>query len=115
MAMMKTVEERNQEELKKQVTEDFLSSLEDLIFNDRAAINNVTVMAKDTVEHADAVSKAIIQHVLRVSTLPISLTSQYYDFISDNSVGPTRPEASCIIRPGLHRQEHRHAIHPLPG
>ncbi|KAJ6106695.1 hypothetical protein N7512_010212 [Penicillium capsulatum] len=46
-----------------EVAEDYKSSLEDLKFNDRFQINNLTVIAKENTEHAMAISRVLENHI----------------------------------------------------
>lgn len=50
-----------------EVAENYRDSLEYLITNDRYTINNLTVIAKENTEHAQAISKALEEHIRRVS------------------------------------------------
>jgi pre-mRNA cleavage complex 2 protein Pcf11 len=52
-----------------EVAEDYKASLEYLTTNDRYAINNLTVIAKENTEHADAISKVLEEHIRKVSRL----------------------------------------------
>ena len=62
-----------------EVAEDYKASLEYLTNNDRYAINNFTVIAKENTEHADAISNVLVEHIAKVrlrtsfvySTIPI--------------------------------------------
>lgn len=56
-----------------EVAEDYKASLEFLVSNDRYVINNLTVIAKENTEHADAISKVLEEHIRNVS--PKSLLS----------------------------------------
>ena len=56
-----------------EVAEDYKASLEFLVSNDRYVINNLTVIAKENTEHADAISKVLEEHIRTVS--PKSLPS----------------------------------------
>jgi pre-mRNA cleavage complex 2 protein Pcf11 len=49
-----------------EVAEDYKSSLEDLITNDRFQISNLTVIAKENTEHAEAISKVLEDHIRSV-------------------------------------------------
>ncbi|MCJ1250019.1 hypothetical protein MMC30_007245 [Trapelia coarctata] len=46
-----------------EVAEDYKASLEFLVSNDRYVINNLTVIAKENTEHADAISKVLEEHI----------------------------------------------------
>ncbi|KAL9635084.1 MAG: hypothetical protein Q9164_003686 [Protoblastenia rupestris] len=46
-----------------EVAEDYKSSLEDLIDNSRLVINNLTVIAKENIEHAMAISRVLENHI----------------------------------------------------
>lgn len=65
-----------------EVAEDYKSSLEDLITNDRFQISNLTVIAKENTEHAEAISKVLEDHIRSVGVFscprcsPDSLTVQ---------------------------------------
>lgn len=50
-----------------EVAEDYKSSLEDLVDIQRVAINNLTVIAKENIEHASAISRALENHIKHVS------------------------------------------------
>lgn len=50
-----------------EVAEDYKSSLEDLVDNSRLVINNLTVIAKENIEHASAISRALEDHIRKVS------------------------------------------------
>lgn len=52
-----------------EVAEDYKSSLEDLVDNSRLVINNLTVIAKENIEHASAISRALEDHIRKVSRL----------------------------------------------
>jgi pre-mRNA cleavage complex 2 protein Pcf11 len=54
-------------EVSDEVAEDYLASLESLTTNDRYFINNFTVIAKENTEHADAISKVLVEHIMKVS------------------------------------------------
>lgn len=53
-----------------EVAEDYKSSLEDLITNDRFQISNLTVIAKENTEHAEAISKVLEDHIRSVGVFP---------------------------------------------
>ncbi|RMZ91204.1 hypothetical protein DV736_g1567, partial [Chaetothyriales sp. CBS 134916] len=48
-----------------EVAEDYRTSLEDLISNDRYQISNLTLIAKENVEHAEAISRVLQNHITR--------------------------------------------------
>ena len=49
-----------------EVADDFKADLKDLTSNDRYAISNFTVIAKESVQHADAISNVIVDHIIEV-------------------------------------------------
>lgn len=53
-----------------EVAEDYKSSLEDLTNNDRFQISNLTVIAKENTEHAEAISKVLEDHIRAVGVIP---------------------------------------------
>ena len=50
-----------------EVAEDYRNSLDDLITNDRYAISNLTLIARENIEHAEAISRVLQNHIQRVS------------------------------------------------
>ena len=48
------------------VTEDFRESLKDLRFNSRVEINTLTMIAKENIEHAMALSQVLEHHIKSV-------------------------------------------------
>jgi pre-mRNA cleavage complex 2 protein Pcf11 len=48
------------------VSEDFADSLRDLTQNNRYEISNLTIIAKENTEHAQAISKALENHIKTV-------------------------------------------------
>jgi len=51
-----------------EVAEDYKGSLEDLHSNDRYQISNLTLIAKENIEHAEAISRVLQNHITRVCT-----------------------------------------------
>lgn len=51
-----------------EVAEDYKTALGFLITNDRYGINNLTVIAKENTEHADAISKVLEERIQTVSS-----------------------------------------------
>jgi len=49
-----------------EVAEDYKGSLEDLMSNDRYQISNLTLIAKENIEHAEAISRVLQNHINRV-------------------------------------------------
>lgn len=52
-----------------EVAEDYKNSLEDLTLNSRYEIGNLTVIAKENVDHALAISRVVENHIRNVSVL----------------------------------------------
>ncbi|OAL36572.1 hypothetical protein AYO20_04188 [Fonsecaea nubica] len=48
-----------------EVAEDYKNSLEDLVSNDRYQISNLTLIAKENTEHAEAISRVLQNHINR--------------------------------------------------
>lgn len=53
-----------------EVAEDYKGSLEDLVTNDRYQISNLTLIAKENTEHAEAISRVLQNHINRVCHFP---------------------------------------------
>lgn len=49
-----------------EVAEDYKGALEDLVTNDRYQIANLTMIAKENIEHAEAISRVLQNHIKRV-------------------------------------------------
>ena len=72
-----------------EVAEDYKSSLEDLAFNSRLEISNLTVIAKENIHAAQAIARVIEDHINKVSWQQISsclrmvsmLHSQYFSLV----------------------------------
>lgn len=52
-----------------EVAEDYKKALEDLTVNSRIEISNLTLIARETTEHALAISRVLENHIRNVSTL----------------------------------------------
>jgi hypothetical protein len=64
-----------------EVADDYKNSLEDLVTNDRYQIGNLTVIAKENIEHGEAIARVLENHIQRVGThFPSSVPLQYRDF-----------------------------------
>lgn len=50
-----------------EVAEDYKSSLEDLVFNSKLEISNLTVIAKENIHAAQAIARVIEEHIDKVS------------------------------------------------
>jgi hypothetical protein len=50
-----------------EIAEDYKSSLEDLHFNSRYEISNLTVIAKENIHAAQAIARSIEDHINKVS------------------------------------------------
>lgn len=50
-----------------ELAEDYKSSLEDLTFNSRWEITNLTVIAKENIHAAQAISRVVEDHIQKVS------------------------------------------------
>ena len=55
-----------------EVAEDYKNSLEDLTLNSRYEISNLTIIAKENVDHALAISRVIEGHIRTVSGSGVS-------------------------------------------
>jgi pre-mRNA cleavage complex 2 protein Pcf11 len=53
-----------------EVADDYKNSLEDLVANDRYQIANLTVIAKENIEHAEAIARVLENHIQRVGGSP---------------------------------------------
>jgi hypothetical protein len=51
-----------------EVADDYKNSLEDLVTNDRYQIGNLTVIAKENIEHGEAIARVLENHIQRVGT-----------------------------------------------
>ena len=64
--------------LSEEVAEDYKSGLEFLTTNDRYGINNLTVIAKENTEHADAIAKVLEERIRTVSPVSFVLRSSSF-------------------------------------
>jgi hypothetical protein len=51
-----------------EVADDYKNSLEDLVTNDRYQIGNLTVIAKENIEHGEAIARVLENHIQRVGS-----------------------------------------------
>jgi hypothetical protein len=64
-----------------EVADDYKNSLEDLVTNDRYQIGNLTVIAKENIEHGEAIARVLENHIQRVGTrFPPSSTTPNVGF-----------------------------------
>jgi len=64
-----------------EVADDYKNSLEDLVTNDRYQIGNLTVIAKENIEHGEAIARVLENHIQRVGTcFPHQLPLPMWDF-----------------------------------
>lgn len=56
-----------------EVAGDYKEALEDLITNDRFQIANLTMIAKENIEHAEAIARVLTLHIKKVSILSVRL------------------------------------------
>ena len=49
-----------------EVAADYKDALEDLITNERAGIANLTMIAKENIEHAQAIARTLTLHIKKV-------------------------------------------------
>lgn len=56
-----------------EVAEDYKSSLEDLMVNDRNQIGVLTVIAKENTEHAQAIARVLENHIRSVGDMIVTL------------------------------------------
>jgi len=57
-----------------EVAEDFRDALQHLRSNTRPEISNLTIIAKESTEHAQAISRELENHIVKVSRGPACLT-----------------------------------------
>ena len=55
-----------------EVAEDYKNSLEDLTLNSRYEISNLTIIAKENMDHALAISRVLENHIKTVRWIDIS-------------------------------------------
>ena len=67
-----------------EVADDYKNSLEDLVTNDRYQIGNLTVIAKENIEHGEAIARVLENHIQRVGT-NFFRSSDIQHFISPSS------------------------------
>ena len=104
-----------------EVAEDYKSSLEDLVDTQRVAINNLTVIAKESIEHASAISRVLENHIKQVSRnlgqrltfFAISHSIRSKASLSDHFTDSTYTQTPRSVPSGFHSEECWHSLHPL--
>src|SRR5271167_1015119 len=85
--------------------QDFLASLrDDLTFNSRPVIMNLTQIAGENINAASTIAKALEEHIQKVRTCKF-MTFQYSVIVSD-SVGTANTEIACFISTRLDMQKY---------
>jgi hypothetical protein len=79
-----------------EVADDYKNSLEDLVTNDRYQIGNLTVIAKENIEHGEAIARVLENHIQRVGT--------YFPLVFDLPFVPLPSSLGdvCIVESLLH-------------
>jgi pre-mRNA cleavage complex 2 protein Pcf11 len=78
-----------------EVADDYKNSLEDLVTNDRYQIGNLTVIARENIEHGEAIARVLENHTQRVGTrfppsvpLPISDFQLFWQAVAPSGIPP---------------------------
>jgi hypothetical protein len=94
----------------------FREALEDLQKNDQYAIDNLTVIAKESTEHAQALCRELETHIKKVSER--SEWEMGTNYIKNpmliSSSDPARIQTSSPVSSRLPRQARWHSIYRLP-
>lgn len=100
-----------------EVVQSFREALEDLQRNDQYEIENLTMIAKEATEHAQAISQEVEAHVRKVSGRTClctwamaSLLTITDHFLQD----PSRVQAARFVPFRLPNQTYRHSIYRVP-
>ena len=91
-----------------EVADDYKNSLEDLVTNDRYQIGNLTVIAKENIEHGEAIARVLENHIQRVGThfprqlpLPSSVTTPniglFSSFSKDSDPPGISPKNTVLV------------------
>jgi len=97
-----------------EVAEDYKGSLEDLMTNDRYQISNLTLIAKENIEHAEAISRVLQNHINRVC----HFGRYQVPYIpghdqTDPFIGTSRTETTRLVRFGFDSEKCRLTIHNI--
>lgn len=109
------------------VSEDFADSLRDLTQNNRYEISNLTIIAKENTEHAQAISKALESHIKTVRLqfdIARKKQKQFRLLLFAGcclnkglrltlTIGNTSAKITCALRPGLDSEERWNTIYCL--
>ena len=96
-----------------EVAEDYKSSLEDLVVNDRNQIGVLTVIAKENTEHAMAISRVLENHIRAVRCSYHRHNSKLSLTDIAACLGTPSSQATSLIRTGLDRQKCWYTIYSL--
>lgn len=88
-----------------EVAQDYRDALDDLMNNDRYQIANLTMIAKENIEHAEAISRVLISHIKKVSE------SARQSRIDLTVTGYTYSQAPSSLCSRLSGEEHRIALY----
>jgi hypothetical protein len=84
-----------------EVAADFKDALQDLKVNSRPEISNLTIIAKENTEHAEAISRELENHIRTVSCKPIVLGDG--ETLTSAVADSTGVETPCTVRARFHR------------
>lgn len=107
-----------------EVALDFQESLQDLQNNNRYEISNLTIIAKENTEHAQAIAMVLEKHIKTVRSSNAEISS-YFRLLQKELAPPrnnlTDPntdcpwtQATCTLCTRFYREECWHTIHGLP-
>jgi pre-mRNA cleavage complex 2 protein Pcf11 len=65
-----------------EIAEDFGDMLKDLVINDRDMISGLTLIAKESTEHAQAISRVLENHIKTVRPLDHVITGAFHIILS---------------------------------
>src|SRR5436190_1052496 len=99
-----------------EVADDYKNSLEDLVTNDRYQIGNLTVIARENIEHGETIARVLENHIQRVGTsfplvfeLPLVPFHLHWEKFASSRVFSTCNLVICITSCFLMFSRH----HPL--
>ena len=111
------------DQISDEVALDFQESLQDLQNNNRYEISNLTIIAKENTEHAQAIAMVLEKHIktvrLRKNEIDyhFDLFERAYNLYGISATNPTADcpwtQAACTLCTRLNREERWHPIHSL--
>lgn len=112
------------DQISDEVALDFQESLQDLQNNNRYEISNLTIIAKENTEHAQAIAMVLEKHIKTVRLSKTKISWVFFsikhslrvskDRVTDSTADCSWTQVACTLCTRLNCEERWHPVHSLP-